>query len=313
MKIYTDLSTFQGAKSPVLTTGTFDGVHIGHKKILQRLNDIAAESEGESVLFTFHPHPRLVLFPDHTDLKLLNTQAEKIALLETSGIDHLIIFPFTREFSRMTSVEFIRDILVNQIHIRHLVIGYDHHFGRNREGSIENLRELGPLYDFSVEEIPAETVNEINVSSTKIRHALAEGDMKTVFHFLGYHYPLSGIVISGKKIGRDIGFPTANIKVTDPNKLIPGDGVYAVKVKVLNQEYSGMLNIGMKPTVNENQSPERSLEVHVFDFDEEIYNKTIQLEFIDKIREEQKFADLEALKAQLLRDKETVTGIFQSI
>lgn len=305
MKVYTDLSTFHGAKNAVLTTGTFDGVHIGHKQILQKLVHLAKEIDGESILFTFHPHPRMVLFPDNKDLKLLNTQSEKIDLIERCGIDHLIIFPFNKEFSRLSSLEFVRDILVNQLHIKKLVMGYDHHFGRNREGSIENLREMSPLYDFEVEEIPAEMVNNVNVSSTKIRLALETGDLKTAKDFLGYDFPLSGLVVSGQQIGRSIGFPTANVKIIDPYKQIPGDGVYAVKVKLNSGIFFGMLNIGHKPTVSNADAP-RSLEVHIFNFTGELYNEKINLEFIEKIRDEEKFANLDELKLQLQKDQEKI-------
>lgn len=312
MKVYTDLSTFHGAKNAVLTTGTFDGVHKGHQSILKKLNALAKASNGESILFTFHPHPRIVLFPDYKDLKLLNTQSEKIELIEKSGIDHLIIYPFNKEFSRLSSLEFVRDILINQLHIKKLVMGYDHQFGRNREGTIENLKELAPLYDFEVEEIPAQMVNEINVSSTKIRNALLEGNLEVAKDFLGYDYPLSGLVISGQQLGRSIGFPTANIKVTDSYKLIPGDGVYAVQVDSGSEKYFGMLNIGHKPTVNSLDTT-RGLEVHIFDFDAELYNENIAIRFLKKIRNEEKFPDLDALRKQLEKDKQTVLEIIKSV
>lgn len=313
MKVYTSPDTFLDVKKPVLTTGTFDGVHMGHRKIIDRLRNIADETGGETVVFTFFPHPRMVLFPDNTDLKLLNTQSEKIELLEKAGVDHLIIFPFTREFSRLTAVEYVRDILVNKLHIHRLVIGYDHQFGRNREGSIENLKEMGPLYDFEVEEIPARMVDDVNVSSTKIRHALLNGDMQSARNFLGYDYPLSGLVVSGKQIGRSIGFPTANLKIIDQHKLIPGDGVYAVHVHMKKGHYRGMLNIGTKPTVNEDASPQKSVEVHVFDFEGELYNEILKVEFVEKIREEKKFANLEELKQQLLNDRLSVKQILQNV
>ena len=303
MKVYTNLESFRHVKRPVITTGTFDGVHLGHRKIIRRLQEIAGTTGGETVIFTFFPHPRLVLFPDDTRLRLLNTQKEKIELLEKAGIDHLILFPFTKDFSRMTAVEYVRDILVNQLHIHRLVIGYDHHFGRNREGSIENLRELGPVYDFEVEEIPAEEVNDVQVSSTKIRAALGEGDIATATRYLGYEYMLSGKVVSGKQLGRSIGFPTANIQAGDPLKLIPADGVYAVKVKIKSVYYNGMLNIGKKPTVNSNSVSDKTIEVHIFDFQGELYNETITVEFAGKIREEEKFADLSLLRSQLEKDK----------
>lgn len=302
MKVYTNLDTYKNVKNPVLTTGTFDGVHLGHRKIISRLKDLSRKVEGETVLFTFSPHPRMVLFPDDTNIRLLNTPSEKIALLEEAGIDHLVIFPFNKEFSRLSAVEYVRDILVNKLHISKLVIGYDHHFGRNREGSIENLKELAPLYGFSVEEIPAEMVDDVNVSSTKIRAALLEGDVKTANMFLGYRYHLSGLVVSGQKVGREIGFPTANLQVMDAHKLIPADGVYAVKIKTKTAGFNGMLNIGVRPTMKENEG-KRTIEVNIFDFNNELYNEILHVEFIDKIRNEVKFENVDQLKGQLEKDK----------
>ncbi|MBX7095100.1 MAG: bifunctional riboflavin kinase/FAD synthetase [Flavobacteriales bacterium] len=304
MKVYTHPEHFRNVTRPIITTGTFDGVHQGHLHIIRRLKEIAAVNGGETVVFTFSPHPRLVLFPDDQKLRLLNTQSEKISLLEKAGVDHLIIYPFTKAFSRLTAVEYVRDILVNQLHIHRLVIGYDHQFGRNREGSITNLQELAPLYGFEVEEIPAQMVDDVNVSSTKIRQSLQEGDIESANQFLGYSYPLSGIVISGQQIGRSIGFPTANIQVTEPLKLIPGDGVYAVKISHKGKAYGGMLNIGIKPTL-ELEHPNRTLEVNIFDFEGELYNEMIQLEFIARIREEKKFLNLDQLKLQLHEDRLT--------
>jgi riboflavin kinase / FMN adenylyltransferase len=313
VKVYTNLESFKDVRRPVLTTGTFDGVHLGHRKIITRLKEIARLAEGETVIFTFYPHPRMVLFPDDTNLKLLNTQQEKISLLEKAGIDHLILYPFSKEFSRLTAIEYVRDILVNQLHIHRLVIGYDHHFGRNREGSIENLRELAPLYDFGVEEIPAEEVDDVKVSSTKIRTALSHGDVASASGFLGYRYELNGKVVAGKQIGRSIGFPTANIQVTDTLKLIPADGVYAVKVNLKSGLYNGMLNIGKKPTVNPHSVADKSIEVHIFDFNGELYNEPIGVEFAARIRGEEKFADLSFLKIQLEQDKHNALRILQCI
>ena len=286
---------------PILTTGTFDGVHFGHKTIINRLREIAQEEHGETVLLTFSPHPRMVLFPDDHQLQLINTLDEKIELLQSAGIDHLIIHPFTKAFSRTTSMNFVRDIIVNQIHTHKLVIGYNHHFGRNREGSFEHLKEFSPLYGFEVEEIPAQLLDEVSVSSTKIRKALLEGDVSKVYHYLGYHYPLRGTVVKGKEIGRTIGFPTANLMVKDSTKLIPKDGVYAVKVFCKNQEFHGMMNIGKNPTLGIN---ERSLEVHIFNFDDDLYGEQLNVNFVEHLREEMTFDTLDALQAQLLLDKE---------
>ncbi len=300
MKVYRNINEFEGAKNPVVTTGTFDGVHIGHQTILKRLQEIATKHRGETVLLTFHPHPRMVLFPDDHGLELLTTQEEKIRLLEKSGIDHLIIHPFTREFSRTTSIDFIKEILVTQIGTKKLVIGYDHHFGRNREGSFEALKESGPVYGFDVEEIPAQDVDNIAVSSTKIRKALEEGDLATANEYLGYEYMLSGTVIKGNQIGRSIDFPTANIEVGDSVKLTPANGVYAVRIELEGAVHKGMLNIGVRPTVD---GTNRQIEANVFDFDRDIYGKEIVLHFVEKIRDEKKFDDLEALKKQLEIDR----------
>tara|TARA_Y100000782_G_scaffold85397_1_gene92599 strand:+ start:4063 stop:4989 length:927 start_codon:yes stop_codon:yes gene_type:complete len=308
VKVYHHIEDFQGANNATVTTGTFDGVHIGHRKILNRLKEVAQSVKGETVLFTFHPHPRLVLQPD-IDLKLLSTPEEKIMLLEQVGIDHLIIHPFTKEFSRLSSIEFVRDYLVNQIGTKKLVIGYDHHFGRNREGSFEHLLEYGPTYGFDVEEIPALDVDHVNVSSTKIRTALSEGDVQTAATYLSYPYRITGTVVEGDKIGRSIGFPTANINVDFSNKLIPSDGVYAVLATIDGISYKGMLNIGNRPTVD--TSHNKRIEVNLFQFDNEIYGKTVTLSFIAHVRSEKKYESLEALKTQLSKDKEQCINLLQ--
>ena len=299
VRIYNNIEEFEKVENAVVTTGTFDGVHVGHLKIIDRLRQIANDSNGETVLLTFFPHPRMVLFSDD-DLKLISTKNEKIALLEKAGIDHLIIHPFSREFSRLSSVEFVRDILVNKIGTSCLVIGYNHHFGRNREGSFEHLKEYGPLYGFQVEEICAQDVHEVSVSSTKIRKALNEGRIKTARAYLTYDFSLTGIVVKGDHLGHQIGFPTANIKVVDSHKLVPANGVYAVRVLVRDKECQGMLNIGVRPTVD---GTEKTIEVHIIDFNEDIYGEELTVFFDDWIREEQKFEGLEALKAQLEKDK----------
>jgi riboflavin kinase/FMN adenylyltransferase len=310
LKVYTKIEDFTRLKNPVVTTGTFDGVHLGHQKIISRLREVADEVKGETVLLTFYPHPRMILFPDDHELKLLNTQEEKIALLEKSGIDHLIIYPFTKAFSRLSSVEFVRDVLVNRIGTHRLVIGYDHHFGRNREGSFEHLKEFGPLYGFEVEEIPAKDIDNIGISSTKIRQALQTGDVETAASFLGHHYSLSGKVVAGKQLGRTIGYPTANIECEDKFKLIPADGIYAVKVIHKGKEYGGMLNIGENPTV---PGKGRSTEVNIFDFDKQIYGDDATILFIKRLRSELKFADLDALKVQLAKDKEDSLEILKGL
>lgn len=302
MKIYTSLDQFKNVNNPVLTTGTFDGVHLGHKKILRQLRLAADQVGGETVLFTFEPHPRMILFPDAHNLKLLNLKDEKIGQLEKAGLEHLIIFPFSLEFSRLTATEFVRDILVNQLKIKKLIIGYDHHFGRNREGSIENLKELAPLYDFDFEEIPVQVLDDVSISSTKIRSSIELGDIVSANRFLGYVYTMTGIVIKGNQLGRQIGFPTANLKCESEIKLIPGNGVYVIKAKLKDVEYKGMLNIGNKPTVNEKGGI--SMEAHLFDYTgEDFYGEKLEIEFINRIRDEKKFNSIDELKAQLENDK----------
>ncbi len=309
MKVYTQIEDFKNVKNPVVTTGTFDGVHLGHQKIISRLKDVASEEHGETVLLTFYPHPRMVLFPDDNELKLLNTQLEKIQLLENYGIDHLIIYPFTKEFSRLTSVEFVRNVLVNNIHTKRLVIGYNHHFGRNREGSFDHLKEFGPVYGFDVEEIPAKDIDHIEISSTKIRQALQAGEVNVAATFLGHTYSLSGKVVEGRQLGRTIGYPTANIVIEDNFKLIPADGVYAVNVGIRGEMYQGMLNIGNNPTV---LGKGRSIEVNIFDFNQNIYGDDATIYFIERLRDEIKFSGLDALKVALAEDKKNALKILNT-
>lgn len=301
MKIYQGIEQFEKLEKAVVTTGTFDGVHIGHRTILNRLIEVSNKMKGESVLLTFYPHPRMVLQED-AELRLLNTIDEKTQLLEKAGIDHLIIHPFTKEFSRTTSLEFVRDLLVNKIGTKKLVIGYDHHFGRNREGSFEHLKEYGPVYGFEVEEIPAQDIDDVNVSSTKIRKALVAGDVKTANNYLGHNFQLNGIVVHGNKVGRELGYPTANIDLQNKYKLIPAEGIYAVKVRLKDESYNGMLNIGRRPTINSGNG-EVSIEVNIFDFKKEIYGEKIQLELIERIRDEKKFDSKEELIAEMQKDQ----------
>jgi riboflavin kinase/FMN adenylyltransferase len=242
----------------------------------------------------------MVLFPEDNELQLINTQAEKIELLEQYGIDHLIIYPFTKEFSRLSSVEFVRNILVNTIKTKRLVIGYNHHFGRNREGSFEHLKEYGPLYGFDVEEIPAKDIDSIEISSTKIRTALLAGDVTTANTYLGHEFSICGKVVGGKQLGRTIGYPTANIQLQDKYKIIPADGVYAVKVRHNGQLYGGMLNIGDNPTI---EGKGRSIEVNIFNFNMDIYNQDATIYFIERLRDEVKFNGLDELTKQLALDK----------
>ena len=307
MKVCNDINNLGKVPNPVVTTGTFDGVHLGHQRIIKRIREIAKKEKGETVLVTFYPHPRMVLFPDDNELRLLNTQDEKIALLEKFGIDNLVIISFTKQFSRLSSVEFVRDIIANRIGTKKLVIGYNHHFGRNREGSFEHLKEYGPMYGFTVEEIPAIDVDHVEVSSTKIRKALGEGDIRTANTYLGYEYMLHGTVVHGKKLGREIGYPTANISVDDKYKLVPADGIYAVSVDVRGKIHKGMMSIGLNPTVN---GKGRTIEVNILDFNDEIYGEKIGINFRDWLREEKKFSDLEELKMQLGRDREATLQRF---
>ncbi len=300
VQVYKGLEEFKKLGSAIVTTGIFDGVHQGHRKILNRLIEVAKKNKGESVLLTFFPHPRMVLQPD-SDVKLINTIDEKIELLRQVGIDHLIIHPFTKEFSRTTSLEFVRDLLVNKIGTTKLVIGYDHHFGRNREGSFEHLNEFGPIYGFEVEEISVQDVDNVNVSSTKVRKALEEGEVDLAASYLGYPFFTQGVVVHGQKIGRELGYPTANLEIQNSYKLIPANGIYAVKVKLDGELYNGMLNIGTRPTVE--RVGNVSVEVHLFDFNKNIYGEELSVSFIKRIRSEKRFEDREALITEIEKDK----------
>jgi len=308
LKVYLNLEEFKVNSKTAVTTGTFDGVHTGHQVVINQLINAAKKIDGESVILTFFPHPRMVLYPDDHSLRLLNTIAERISFLEKSGIDHLIVHPFSKEFSRLSSTEYVRDILVNKLKVSKLVIGYDHQFGRNREGSFKHLQELAPLYDFTVEEIAAQEIQQINISSTKVRNSLLTGEIQAANQFLGYNYFIKGTVVEGDKIGRKIGFPTANIKVNEWYKLIPTKGVYAVKIKLAQSTFNGMLNIGTRPTLNGGNN--ESIEVNIFNFDEDIYNNEIKIEFYARVRDEQKFENISALQKQLEIDKQNIIQIF---
>lgn len=310
MKVYNDIVQFKGVKPFVVTSGTFDGVHVGHQQIIKRLKEVAEKCGGETVLLTFYPHPRMVLFPDDNELRLLNTQEEKKELLKKQQIDHLIVYPFTRKFSRLSSVNFIRDILVNKIGTKKLVIGYNHHFGRNREGSFKHMKEYGPIYGFEVEEIPAQDIDNIEVSSTKIRKALQIGDITTANTFLGYRYTLTGSVVKGKQLGRALGYPTANLVVADKYKLIPANGIYVVEVIYKNKIYKGMMSIGLNPTVN---GTERTIEVNILDFDKEIYGAELTVYFVEKIRDEVRFDNIDLLKQQIDKDKQITLKTFAKL
>ena len=309
MKIYHGLEDFVKLNFAVVTSGTFDGVHFGHQKILARLNEIARTNNGESVVITFWPHPRLVLHPEETDLKLLNTFEEKAELLKEHSIQHLVRIPFTREFSQLSSQEFISRILVETIGTKKLVIGYDHHFGKNREGSFEQLKLNGPKYGFEVEEIPRQEVDHIAVSSTIIRKALEHGDIETATPLLGKPYSLTGRVVPGDKLGRILGFPTANIEIDTKFKLIPSDGIYVVTVLHEHSVYEAMMYIGNRPTVN---GSKRNIEVNIFDFNKDIYGESLTIFFHKLLRRDSKFHDLEELKHHLLQDQEAALKYFRS-
>jgi riboflavin kinase/FMN adenylyltransferase len=303
MKIYRNINEFQTLNKAVVTIGAFDGVHIGHKKILNRLTELSSLVNGESVLITFWPHPRFVLKKDAEPIGLLNTLEEKIHLLDTYHIDHLLILNFNEEFAKLTADDFIEKILIKAIGTRFLVLGYDHRFGNNREGSIDYLNLHKDRFGIESIEIPKQEIESLTISSTLIRKALLNGDSTVANKNLGYPYLLRGFVIEGNKLGRTIGFPTANIFIEDQDKLIPKNGVYAVYVYIEGERYKGMLNIGVRPTINNDKR--RTIEVHIFDFNEDIYGKTVRLELLTFMREEAKFEGLDTLILQLKKDEVT--------
>lgn len=300
MKIYKSLEAYKKLDYPVVTIGTFDGVHLGHQQIIKRQKEVAEKQSGESVLLTFWPHPRMVLQPDFTGLRLLNTLDEKIERLEKYGLDHLLIIAFDKKFARLNSIEFIRDILVNAINTKYLIVGYDHHFGRNREGTFEELKECAPLYGFEIEQIQPYFIDNVTVSSTKIRNALLDGNVKLAAHFLAQPYALNGTVTEGRKYGRTIGFPTANLHIPETFKLIPKDGVYITLSKINGRLYPSMTNIGERPTV---KGKNKTIETHIFDFNENLYNKNIKIYFLERLRDEINFSDTTKLQQQLETDK----------
>ena len=301
MKVYKGLEHDFSIRRPVVTPGTFDGVHIGHRKIIERIRLKAQEIGGESVVLTFEPHPRLVLFPDDNQLRLLTTLDEKLYLLEQAGVEHVVVIPFDKQFSRLTAAAYVENILVNKLNTQCLVIGYDHQFGRNREGSIEQLQKLAPQFGFEVEEIPPQDIDDIKVSSTKIRNALLSGDIQTANLFLTYIYNFEGKVIKGNQIGRRLGFPTANIQPSDPLKLIPAMGIYAVHVAIGHEIRGGMMSIGKRPTVEDTE--QITIEVHVFDWSEDLYDQSIRIYIVEKMRDEEKYNSLDDLKQQLILDE----------
>jgi riboflavin kinase / FMN adenylyltransferase len=307
MKVYHSLSSFKKPSYAVVTGGTFDGVHLGHQKILHRLKEIRAEKQGETVVITFWPHPRIVLSHGSSDLKLLSTIDEKIELLEKQGIDNLLILPFTEDFAQLSPDEYIRQVYIQGIGTQKLIIGYDHRFGKNREGGLDFIQKNRHQYGFDIEEISRQDIDNVGISSTKIRNALQAGDIHLANQYLGYFYTISGIVVQGDKLGRTLGFPTANMEVFEKYKLIPADGVYAVKIHYQQLQKTGMLYIGNRPTL---QGIEKRIEVNIFDFEEDIYGQTLKIRLVEKIRGDEKFDSLESMKHQLEKDKIQTIHIF---
>jgi len=308
MRIYEGISNFRRLDYAVVTSGTYDGVHKGHQKILQRMIEVAKNEGGETVLISFWPHPRIVLNNDPGFLKLINTMDEKQELLRNIGINHLILIPFTLEFAQTSSTDFIKNILVDAIGTKKLIIGYNHRFGKNREGSFDNLVKDSSKYGFEVEEIPKHEIDDLGISSTIIRKSLINGDIPTANRYLGHPFLINGLVIHGDKLGKTIGFPTANLQIEEAYKIIPGDGVYAVNVNVRGREFKGMLNIGKRPTVD---GLNRKIEVHILDFKKDIYQEKISIKFVKKVRDEKKFESLDHLKTQLEIDRGTITEILK--
>ncbi|WP_299284477.1 bifunctional riboflavin kinase/FAD synthetase [uncultured Mucilaginibacter sp.] len=335
MQVYHNIQEFKPLQNAVVTIGTFDGVHLGHRKIIARLQEVARQIGGETVILTFFPHPRMILHPEDQNLKLITTIEEKAELLAGLGIDHLIITPFSRDFSNLSAEEYIREILVNRIGTKKIVIGYDHRFGKDRSGGLAELLQFAPIYNYQVEEITEQDVNEVAVSSSRIRKAVLNGEVGLANQYLGYAFFITGKVIRGDQIGRTLGYPTANLFIEESYKLIPADGIYAVEIRAVSEErgaenqkgdrtlpnpnsplpaphtshLKGMAYIGHRPTIN---GMTRNIEVNIFDFNQDIYNQTLQMSFHSFIRHDIKFAGLEELTEQLGRDKESVLAYFSS-
>lgn len=301
MKIFHSINDFTSTKKTILTLGTFDGVHVGHKKILEKVSQNTENGKYESLVLTFFPHPRMVLH-GQSEVKLLNTIDEKIDLLEKNGIQNLVIHPFDETFSKLTAEEFAKTVLVDRFNIKKIIIGHDHRFGSNRSADINDLIAFGKQYDFEVEQISAQEINDVSISSTKIRNALMEGNMALANDYLGYDYFLTGTIAKGKQLGRTIGFPTANLKIEENYKLIPQNGAYVVKSIINQKTVYGMMNIGYNPTV---AGKILSIEVHYFDFDKDIYDQKIAVSILERLRPEQKFGSVDLLKEQLEKDKKT--------
>ncbi|WP_299333470.1 bifunctional riboflavin kinase/FAD synthetase [uncultured Psychroserpens sp.] len=295
-------------EASVITIGTFDGVHIGHQKIIQRLINTGKSKNLKSVVLTFFPHPRMVIQPDF-DIKLLNTIEERREILLKFGIDQLVIKTFNMDFANLSAYDYVKTILVDELNAKHIIIGYDHHFGKNRTANIDDLRLFGKEFGFTVEEISVQDIKDVAVSSTKIRQSLKDGDIQTANAYLGYPYFLTGCVIKGKGIGKTIDFPTANIDIEKPYKLIPKHGVYAVKSIINDQTVFGMMNIGTNPTFDEKK---QSIEVNFFDIDTNLYGKTLKIEILHRLRNERKFNSVEQLQSQLKKDKDQTLKFIQT-
>lgn len=311
MKIYRHLDKPLSIQRPVVTSGTFDGVHTGHRKIIHRIMELADDINGESVILTFEPHPRLILAPHDTSLRLLTTLDEKLELLEYMGIAHTLIIPFNREFAALSSQQFVQNVLIGTLHTHSLVIGYDHQFGRNREGSFANLKKLSSSLGFHVEEIPAQDVDNVHVSSTKIRQALLDGNVQAAARYLSYPYQLRGTVVDGSKIGRTLGYPTANIQINNNLKLIPAIGIYAVKVEIEGQLFHGMMSIGRRPTIEDTEKI--SLEVYIFEMNKNLYGQSLIIYMIERMRDEVKYNNVEELKQQLQFDEQQAKSILNNL
>lgn len=324
MKIYRNLDEFKALDYAIVTIGTFDGVHVGHQKILNKLTELAKDNTGETVLLTFFPHPRLIINPDDDSLRLINDIEEKVERLALAGIDHLIITPFTRDFSNQTPEEYISEVLVNKIGCKKIVIGYDHHFGKDRKGTIKDLIHYSEIFDYSVDQIPEQDIEDVAVSSTRVRESLIKGDIITANKYLGYPFELTGTVIKGDQIGREIGFPTANLHIHESHKLIPAYGIYAVEVEIFPRtteivtgDYfepeperiaKGMCYIGTRPTVD---GMNRKIEVNLLDFNDELYTKTIRVKFLEFIRHDQWFESLELMQEQIKKDESAIRAYFE--
>ena len=300
MRVFRDLNELPVFKNSVVTIGTFDGVHLGHQKLIERIKLLSEKISGESILVTFHPHPRIVINPEEKSLRLLNTTDEKVALLERFGVDNVVIVPFSRAFSEQSAEEYISSFLVKDFNPKYIVIGYDHKFGKNRSGDFKLLEKMKEQFGYEMLEISKETLDDIEISSTKIRAALSQGDIRLANELLGHHYSLSGTVVRGFQNGRKLGFPTANIQVSDEYKLIPKTGIYAVYVLYGGKRYNGMLSIGFNPTF---EGKEQTIEVNILDFDKDIYGESLTLEFVDFIRSEKKFDSLKALVDEIKNDE----------